>query len=97
MKLKEFLQSEIGQYFTALLHNGYNMEQIIEYFQEPILEIEEMLAISLSTHCTQEEIEKYVESNILYECTPHGKYLESCIQYAKDNVDLIISNHKSKE
>lgn len=92
MELKEFLQSEIGQYVTALLDQGYTIEQIIENFNELTMEIEEMLATSLATHCTSKELERYPELHDRYEYTPHGRYLESCIQYAKDNVDLIICN-----
>lgn len=97
MELKEFLSSEIGQYVTARLDQRDTIQDIIADFDDPILEIEEMLAISLETHCTPQELEAYPESDERYECTPHGRYLEQCIQYARSNADLIIANHNADQ
>lgn len=95
MNINEFLQSEIGQYITASLDRGETMQDIIHDLKNPTLDIEEMLATSLQTHCTPEEIEQYIESDMLYECTPHGRYLQQCIQYAIDNSSLIYDTIQS--
>lgn len=89
MNHQEFLQSEIGQYVTARLDQDHSIQDIIADLTTPTLEIEEMLSISLATHCTPEELEQYPESDERYECTAHGRYLQSCMQYALDNVDYL--------
>lgn len=86
MNDKEFLQSEIGQYVMARVDQDHAIQEIIADFQKPTLEIEEMLATSLATHCTPEELEQYPESDDRYECTAHGRYLQHSIQYLYDSI-----------
>lgn len=94
MELKEFLSSVVGRYITDRLDNELDIHTVIASLDQAGT-IQDILAEDLLINCTPEQIEQYVESDLLYECTPHGRYLEECIQYAIDNASLIESNHNA--
>ena len=88
MNIKEFLSSPVGKYITLQMERGIDCHISIASLEQPG-EIQCILKYDLYSNCSKEEFRKHMKSGTLYECTSRGRYLKSCIQYAKEYEILI--------